>query len=318
MDNKYLSRINLILSHFNKNKNISIIGITESHGQPINGCDITPIMIKEKGLLKLLSKDNVTFELFKCKTNDNNYINVNSYGDIIKNSYIIGEYCYNLYLHILEKYRNTYPIIIGGDHSISCGTISSALTYDNNIGVIWIDAHADINTPDTSKTMNLHGMPLSFLLGLTDYTKIRGFEWMNNIPKLNPKNLIYIGLRDIDDDELKFIKDLNIKTYTMDTIKNKTIECVLDEILLYLSHIDNLHISWDIDSIDPIYAPCTGTKVDNGLSINECICISKTLSKYKNIRSIDMVEINTKLSDNINDINRTLDIANYIIYLLMR
>ena len=141
---------------------------------------------------------------------------------------------------------------------------------------------------------------------------------MNKIPKLNPKNLIYIGLRDIEDDELKLIKELNIKSYTMNTIKRKTIECVMDEILLYFSHIDNLHISWDIDSIDPIYAPCTGTKVSNGLTINECICIANTLSKYKNIRSIDMVEINTKLSDNINDINKTVELANYIIHLLMR
>ena len=319
MERKYISRFNTISSHFNIRKNISIIGITESHGQPISGCDKTPIiMAKEKGLVKLLSKYNVSFELFKCKTNDNNYINVNSYGEIIKNSYIIGEYCYQLYLHVLEKYRDTYPVIIGGDHSISCGSVASAISYDNNMGIIWIDAHADINTPDTSKSMNLHGMPLSFLLGLTDCTNIRGFEWMNKIPKLNPKNLIYIGLRDIEDDELKFIKELNIKSYTMNTIKRKTIECVMDEILLYFSHIDNLHISWDIDSIDPIYAPCTGTKVSNGLTINECICIANTLSKYKNIRSIDMVEINTKLSDNINDINKTLELANYIIHLLMR
>ena len=89
-------------------------------------------------------------------------------------------------------------------------------------------------------------------------------------------------------------------------------------IFIILNNSSNLHISWDIDSIDPIYAPCTGTKVSNGLTINECICIANTLSKYKNIRSIDMVEINTKLSDNINDINKTLELANYIIHLLMR
>ena len=89
MERKYLSRLDTISSHINKRKNISIIGITESHGQPIPGCDATPIMAKEKGLMKLLSKDNVTFELFECIKNSDKHINVNSYGDIIKNSYIL-------------------------------------------------------------------------------------------------------------------------------------------------------------------------------------------------------------------------------------
>ena len=317
----YKNRIdNISLQLKKEKKNIAIMGIIESFGQPLSGFENVPILARDRGLLQKLSKGyDVSFEIINSKCLENEKICYNSFGSVIKNAFIIGNACYNLHLQMLSKYNdNKIPILIGGDHSIVCGSISSAVTIDDNIGIIWIDAHADINTPLSSRSMNMHGMPLSFLLGLSDSKSVKGFEWMNDITKLKPRNLIYIGLRSIDEDELEFINDLNIKNYSIEDIKHKTIESVMDEILLYFSEIDNIHISWDIDSIDPLYAPCTGTKVNDGLSINESICIAKTLSKYKNIKSIDMVEINPLLCQNVNDVNKTVDLANYLISILMR
>lgn len=309
-----MNRLNIINNHlFTNKKSINIFNIHNSFGQPINGCDLGSILLKERGLISnLINKNHIINEYY---LNNNNYnitpVIYNTKGKIINNCYNVGMHCYDIYNIILNNtLQNNLSLVIGGDHSIACGSIGASLTIDENIGVIWIDAHADINTPDTSNSMNIHGMPLSFILGLSN--NITGFEWMNIIPKLKPENLVYIGLRDIEDSELEYIKLLNIKTYTINDIKNKGIIKIMDDTLQYLHKCNNIHVSWDIDSIDPLYAPSTGTKVSNGLLINEAIYIANILSKSNKLMIVDMVELNP-LIGNIEESNKTADIANKLI-----
>ena len=308
-------------------ENICIIHICCSHGQPIIGCDQGSIVMKKRGLLELLKLDfhSITDEKYLSYVETIiNYPSYNSLGNSIKNAYSVGCSCYDLYKKTLSTYdNNMFPIIIGGDHSIACGSISAALSKQPNIGIIWIDAHADINTPDTSISMNIHGMPLSFLLGLVDCKNIQGFEWMNDIPKINPLNLIHIGLRDIDESEHEILKELNIKSYSMDDIKSVGIEKIMIDVLSHFADIDDIHVSWDIDSIDPIYAPCTGTRVKDGLSLNEAFYIANEISKTNKLISMDMVELNPLIVENgaengAEDATKTADIANYLIRTILK
>ena len=202
---------------------------------------------------------------------------VDSYNFNYKQLYKIHNNCLDLY--------NKNVITLGGDHSISHSTISSSLQkYKDDVVVIWIDAHADINTYETSLTKNTHGTPVSGLLGLEK-------NWINDsIPKLNPKNLIYFGIRDMDPAEHNFIRTLDIKNY-----------CNLSNILHYIfnniSHNKKIHISLDVDSIDPIYLDSTGTTSKYGLAPTEIATLIKFMIKYYNVIAIDITELNPSIGD---------------------
>lgn len=199
---------------------------------------------------------------------------------------IIEHQLFNTNLGYTELFRhhqkilqeNKIPIVFGGDHSIGQITVGSSLTYNNNIKVLWIDAHADINTYESSISKNKHGMPLSSLIGLED-------PWISQIKKgiLDPKNLIYYGIRDLDDYEKNIVKDFGIK------IINNADE--LDSNYKY-------HISFDVDALDPIIISSTGTLAENGLKIENIIEVFRTLKN--NIVGIDITEYNPQLGDYIN------------------
>ena len=133
----------------------------------------------------------------------------------VKNCDEVGNVCKSIYQTVSEcSPSKDLVLIIGGDHSISLGTIPALISKRPSTGVIWVDAHADINTPATSLSGNMHGMPLGLLLGLyEDYAKLPNFQWFT--PCLQPSDVVYIGLRDVDDGEKRFIKKLNIKCFTV-------------------------------------------------------------------------------------------------------
>tara|TARA_B110000211_G_scaffold232663_1_gene296918 strand:- start:825 stop:1664 length:840 start_codon:yes stop_codon:yes gene_type:complete len=191
----------------------------------------------------------------------------------------------NLYkLHYDYLRRGWKPVTIGGDHSIALSTVaSSARVYKDDLTVVWVDAHADIHTPSSSPSQNLHGMPLGSLL---DY------DTPHSTPHITPGQLIYIGLRDIEPHEEKVINDLGIENYTMEDLKKTP----LDEILTNIyNRTDAIHLSFDVDVIDPIYISCTGTPVKDGISYNDAEKIINKLSPK--IISADVVEFNPLLGD---------------------
>ncbi|KIR28177.1 arginase [Cryptococcus deuterogattii LA55] len=189
------------------------------------------------------------------------------------------------------------PVTLGGDHSLAMGTIAGTKRKYPNAGVIWVDAHADINTPLTTETGNLHGCPVSFLLGL-DGCDVEPFnKWLK--PCLKPEDIVYIGLRDIDDAEKKILKENKIKVFTMHHVDKYGIGKVME---LALQHINlsgdrPLHLSFDVDALDPTVAPSTGTPVRGGLTFREGHYITEVVAETGCLVALDIMEVNPSLLD---------------------
>jgi arginase len=187
---------------------------------------------------------------------------------------------------------------IGGDHSISIGTVLSSINKNHSTGVIWIDAHPDINTLESSLTKRTHGMPLSFITGIENKWK-----WTNDLKFLNYDKLHYWGIRDIDPFEKNLIKKENINVH-------KNLNSLIESIKEY----DNLHISLDIDAIDPFYTASTGTPVENGLELYEVLDFLKTVFREKNNYNLDIVEYNPSIGSKLekaktlNSLKKIIDI----------
>jgi arginase len=216
----------------------------------------------------------------------------------------ISDDCYVLYKTILENPKNN-PLFLGGDHSMGIATVSAMLELHDDLFVVWIDAHTDINTSETSLSNNIHGMPLGLVTGLERKYK---FDWIKKY--LSFDNLLYIGVRDIDDEELQFVQNHNIKVITVEDIQTQGIEKITDSIRKIIGNRP-IHISLDVDGIDPKYIPSTGTKADNGLELED---VSYLISKLKkdNLKSMDIAELNP-ISGNDEDIKKSIDNTVYLI-----
>lgn len=234
------------------------------------------------------------------ETNTDNQVNA-------KNCSQLGAACKDIY-EVVKKEAETdnFLLMLGGDHCIPIGTITGILEKRKNTGVVWVDAHADINTPATSSSGNMHGMPVGFLLGLVDNAnKLPSLEWFQS--SLSPKDIVYIGLRDLDIPEKSIIKKLGIKAYTMYDVDRLGIGRIMEEIDVYLKGKD-IHLSYDIDAIDPVYAPSTGTTSKGGLSFREGNYICEALFATGRLKSMELVEVNPSLHTKAES-KATLDMA---------
>ncbi len=196
-----------------------------------------------------------------------------------------------------------FPLVLGGDHSIAIGTLAGVAKHYQNLGVIWYDAHGDLNTADTSPTGNIHGMPLAASLGLGHkrLTNIAGYS-----PKIKPENIVIIGARALDDGEKELIKKLGIKVYTMHEVDRLGMTKVMEETIAYLrDRTDGVHLSLDLDGLDPHDAPGVGTPVLGGISYRESHLAMEMLEESKLITSAEFVEVNPILDDK----NKTASVA---------
>jgi arginase len=200
------------------------------------------------------------------------------------------------------------PVVLGGDHSVAAGTVSGVAEFyrrDNKkIGLIWIDAHSDINTPETSPSGNVHGMPLAALIGL-------GPEPMANIlgfsPKVSPENTVLIGVRDIDVTEKENIRRAGItEVYTMRDIDERGMRTVMEEALRAAGRgTAGYHVSLDMDWIDPEDAPGVGTPVRGGATYREAHLAMEIIADHGRMLSFEIVEVNPVIDER----NRTADLA---------
>lgn len=196
-----------------------------------------------------------------------------------------------------------FPLVLGGDHSIAIGTLAGVSKHYKNLGVIWYDAHGDLNTADTSPSGNIHGMPLAVSLGLGHkrLTDIAGYS-----PKVNPENVVIIGARSLDEGEKALIKQLGVKVYTMHEIDRLGMTKVMEETIRYLKErTDGVHLSLDLDGLDPHDAPGVGTPVLGGISYRESHLAMEMLEESKLITSAEFVEVNPILDDK----NKTASVA---------
>ncbi|MEK6651140.1 MAG: arginase [Bacteroidota bacterium] len=191
-----------------------------------------------------------------------------------------------------------FPLVLGGDHAVAIGTIAGlsavARSTGRTLGVVWIDAHGDLNTDATTPSGNIHGMPLAASLGLgaLELTSIGGPH-----AKLSPKNVVLIAIRDLDDGERKQIKTLHVPTFTMEEVDKHGMAVVIGKALRKLRHVDMLHVSFDLDSIDPAVAPGVGTPVKGGLNYREAHLIMETLAESGRMTSLEVVEVNPILDN---------------------
>jgi len=212
----------------------------------------------------------------------------------------ILEVCTNLsnkVKSILEA--NEFPLIIGGDHSIAMGTVSgvSSFYHDQNkkIGLIWFDAHGDMNTPGTSPSGNIHGMPLSHLLGQgdEDLKNIAGFH-----PKVDAKNVALIGVRDLDAGERRIIRESGIHAFTMREIDEQGMAAVAAQALEIVNDgTAGFHISFDVDGCDPTVIPGSGTLVPGGVTFREAHLLLEYCADDGNLISMEVAELNPFLDE---------------------
>ncbi len=193
--------------------------------------------------------------------------------------------------------QNYFPLILGGDHATALGSIAGISSYcrkkKKTLGVIWIDAHADMNTPETTPSGNIHGMPLAAALGIGESRLVRlgGFS-----PKVLPENSALIGVRDVDQDEAETVKEFRnrgMQVYTISDVDKQGVTRIIARVLNdFKKEVDHIHISFDLDGVDPDYASGVGTPVEGGLTYREASVIMEMVADCGCMSSLEMLEVN--------------------------
>ena len=200
------------------------------------------------------------------------------------------------------------PLVLGGDHSIAIGTAAGAsrpvgsFETGGDLGIIWFDAHGDFNTPESTPSGNVHGMALAAILGIGPFSK---FEWTPD--GIDPENVALVGLRHLDDGEKKHIRESDVTAYTMTDIDDRGVPDVVEEALdIVTDGTDGLHVSLDLDWLDPTEAPGVGTPVRGGVSYREAHIAMEYVGRRRDaLRTLELVEVNPILDDH----NQTAELA---------
>ena len=290
----------------------SLLPLPIALGQPHRGPDQAPHALVEQGLLRMLGDAGWDVSMLPQISADltaTSSPRPNGGGLNAKNCREIGRVCEAISKATFQQALDpdNFVLILGGDHCIPIGTIPGLVAARPSTGVVWVDAHADLNTPSSSGSGNMHGMPLGFLLGLVENpTAYPAFQWFK--PCLQPKDMVYIGLRDIDAPEKLAIRRLGIKTFSMHDVDRLGIVKVMEMTNDHLAKHKHLHLSYDIDALDPVHAPSTGTTVRGGLTFREGKYITDDLAASGKLTSMELVEVNPMLSSDL-DAKTTIDMA---------
>ncbi|HCW7657914.1 TPA: arginase [Staphylococcus aureus] len=280
-----------------KTKAIDIIGAPSTFGQRKLGVDLGPTAIRYAGLISRLKQlDLDVYDKGDIKVPAVNIEKFHSEQKGLRNYDEIIDVNQKLNKEVSASIENNrFPLVLGGDHSIAVGSVSAISKHYNNLGVIWYDAHGDLNIPEESPSGNIHGMPLRILTGEGPKELL---ELNSNVIK--PENIVLIGMRDLDKGERQFIKDHNIKTFTMSDIDKLGIKEVIENTIEYLKsrNVDGVHLSLDVDALDPLEMPGTGTRVLGGLSYRESHFALELLHQSHLISSMDLVEVNPLIDSN--------------------
>jgi len=218
-----------------------------------------------------------------------------------------------------------FPLIVAGDHSSAGGTMAGLkLAYPGKrLGVLWIDAHADLHSPYTTPSGNIHGMPIATALGVdqSDLQKnnldLTTMQYWNQLKShsLKPADLIYIGVRDVEEEEIHAMKQLNLRNYTVKELRDRGLQTCIDEISEKLQACDIVYVSFDVDSMDPSETSYgTGTPVPMGISFDEAKSILTSMSKLNNLACMELVEVNPCLDNEKNKMaERSFELINSLV-----
>lgn len=292
---------------------INVIGVPLNLGCDRAGVERAPNHLRERGLMQMIRKNgHRAFDLGNLYVPPVSEADKFSRGNSLKYLDTIVEVNTNLAELVYDTLSGgAFPLVIGGDHSLGLGSASGVGKCFEDFGIIWLDAHGDINTGETSPSGNIHGMPLSALMGM-------GSEELVNIyapgNKVNPQNVFLVGTRSLDEGERMLIRRERLSVYPMETIRLKGISFVAEDIKRKLKErkIRNIHFSMDVDSLDPRFAPGTGTRVSEGLLPNECRDFIHYILATNLIKSMDLVELNPELDVNELTTHLCLGMIDYI------
>lgn len=205
--------------------------------------------------------------------------------------------------------QGRFPLTLGGDHSIAIGTVAGVLSVHPDAGVIWVDAHADINTMSSTVTGNLHGCPLSLVMGLDRANIPDCFSWVPQV--LKPEKLAYIGLRELDEAEKQILHDLSITAFSMFHVDrygmDKVIQMAVDAVTPLGT--EPIMVSYDVDAIDPLFVPATGTPVRGGLSFREALFLCERVAETGRLVALDVVECNPLLATTDANVTDTVSVG---------
>lgn len=286
------------------NKQLSIIGVPMDLGQNRRGVDMGPSAIRYAGVIERLEQLKYQIEdlgdlvISRPTEEKGKKDNLRNLDEVAEGNITLAQEVDK----IVEQGR--FPLVLGGDHSIAMGSLAGISKHYENLGVIWYDAHADLNSGETSPSGNIHGMPLAVSLGI-------GHDKLTNIldyqPKIKPENIVIIGARSVDEGERELIKEKGIKVYTMHEVDRLGMSEVMQESLEYLEgrNVDGVHLSLDLDSLDPEEAPGVGTPVMGGFSYRESHLAMEMLNESEKITSAEFVEVNPILDEK----NKTASMA---------
>ncbi|MDQ0185709.1 arginase [Cytobacillus kochii] len=284
-------------------KNISIIGMPMDLGQLRRGVDMGPSAIRYAGIENRLQElnhqvdDLGDIEIGRSTEQIDKETGLRNLDLIAEKTKILADQVDG----VVKK--GAFPLVLGGDHSIAIGTLAGLLQHYHNLGVIWYDAHGDLNTAETSPSGNIHGMSLAVALG---YGHPLLLEVGGVHKKLKPENVVIIGARSLDQGERDLIKAKGIKVFTMHEIDRLGMPRVMEETISYLQdRTDGVHLSLDLDGLDPSDAPGVGTPVMGGISYRESHLAMEILAESQMITSAEFVEVNPILDER----NKTADAA---------
>ncbi|AWI05156.1 arginase [Clostridium drakei] len=292
--------------------NISLIGVPIFFGSDKKGVEFGPDKLREKGIIDILTRNNHTVydcgNLYVENINEEQKFNFHPTMKYLKPILDVNK---NLAHQVYSALTSdSFPLVIGGDHSLGLGSISGASKYASDTAVIWIDAHGDINTHETSMTGNIHGMPLAAAMGV-------GFNELTDLyykgTKVDSKNVFIIGARDLDEGEKALIKSKSLNVYSTEDVKNMGMERISEEVhsKIKKNGIKRIHLSFDIDCLDPSLVPGTGTPVKNGMSLDHAKYLLKYLMETKLVKSMDFVELNPVLDENDRTADMCIDLLDW-------
>ncbi|MGQ9909624.1 MAG: arginase [Candidatus Flexifilum sp.] len=267
---------------------LRVFGVPMDLGQRRRGVDMGPSAIRYAGLNSRLERlGRIVRDSGNISAPVVEQIDRTEADGLMHNADAVGTVCRAVHerMHTVIA-AGEIGIFLGGDHSISIGTVSAALSRPGRLGVLWIDAHGDFNTPQTSPSGNIHGMVVAALMGLCPPELTIGDR------RLQPGQIVYIGVRDLDDEEKQALKRAGIRIFTMREIDERGMASVMRDALQILSDCQHLHVSLDMDSLEPQIAPGVGTPVPGGLTYREAHLCMEMLADDGRVCSLDVVEVN--------------------------
>jgi arginase len=282
-------------------KTIRIIGIPMDLGQMRRGVDMGPSAIRYAGLADRLRRlGYIIDDDGNIDVQVREHLMQTGQKEIVDTIHRTCERAYGLARKAVQD--DCIPLFLGGDHSIAIGTVGG-VTHDEPSALVWIDAHGDFNIPETSPNGNIHGMPVAILLGM-------GLPVLTALgrsgPKVNPQEVVLLGTRNLDYDEKTLLRNSGVHIYTMREIDERGIGAVIREVVdVVLKHARRIHVSLDMDALDPRDAPGVGTPAPGGFTYREAHLCMEILHDSNRITSMDIVEINPILDR----FNRTSKIA---------